>query len=129
MVSPIETLLLVEDNEDSAIHTSQIVRKIIPNVAIVLQTSGEDALNYLQSILRHPQLILLDIGLPRMDGFEFIKQMRLIKRLDPIPIVIVTGLSLDIAKAHEMNVAAGYIVKPVDSDRFREQLTHLGFIL
>lgn len=127
MVARIETILLLEDNEDSAIHTSYVVRKVMPNAAIVLQTTGENALAYLQKVLHPPQLIILDIGLPKMDGFEFILQMRTIKRLEPVPIIIVTGLPLDIAKAHEMNVAAGFIVKPIDVEHLQEQLITLGF--
>lgn len=123
----LETILVIEDDAVHAILTNRIIRKIVPSVAIAVQTTGEDALEYLQSVAHPPQLILLDIGLPRMDGFEFILQMRTIKRLNPVPIVILTGRPLDIAKAHEMNVAAGYIVKPMDAPHFREQLINLGF--
>lgn len=128
MGTRLETILVIEDDADHAILTSRVIRKVVSNVAIAVQNTGEEALDYLKSVAHPPQLILLDIGLPLMDGFEFILQMRTMKRLEPVPIVLVTGRPLDIAKAHEMNVAAGYIVKPMDSGHFREQLITLGFV-
>lgn len=127
MTTKLEYLLLVEDNDEDVQIATNIIRSVSANISIVVQNISEDALFYLQQVINPPQLILLDIGLPKMEGVEFIKQMRQIKTLQHVPIVILTGVALDIARAHAANVAAGYIVKPIEAKQFREILDKLGF--
>lgn len=124
----LELLLLVEDDPVEAQAAIDVIRQVSSNIAIVRQTISQTALTYLQQVNVSPQLILFDIGLPdRADGIQFIQDMRQIKHLASVPIVILTGLALDIARAHAANVAAGYIVKPVEVERLRELFTKLRF--
>lgn len=127
----LELIEIIEDNDADVAIISRILRLLVAHVAIVAHSSGERALEYLQQAAPRPQLILLDLSLPGMDGFEFIRQMREIKRLDTVLIVIITGAAMDIARAHAAEVAAGYLVKTVDSEKFAEQfkelLIRLGF--
>ena len=127
-MSKLELLLLVEDDPIEAQHVIDVVRQVSSNIAIVRQTISQTALDYLRQVKVSPQLILFDIGLPeRADGLGFIKEMRTIKPLETVPIVILPGLALDIARAHAANIAAGYIVKPVEIERLRDLLIKLGF--
>ena len=127
-MSKLELLLLVEDDDIEAQHVINVVRQVSSNIAIVRQTISQTALDYLRQVKVSPQLILFDIGLPEQaDGLGFIKEMRTIKPLESVPIVILTGLALDIACAHAANIAAGYIVKPVEIERLRDLLIKLGF--
>lgn len=125
----LEILLLVEDNQNDITLTQRVIVSVSSDIHIVVYLTGESALEYLQTTKEIPQLILLDIGLPKMDGIEFIRQMKLNKRLQPIPVVILTGLALDIARAHAADIAAGYIVKPIEGRQFKKQLIELGFEL
>jgi DNA-binding response OmpR family regulator len=53
--------------------------------------------------------------------------MKTIDKLKPVPVVILTGDPIEIARAHAADVAADYIVKPIEVKRFRDILDHLGF--
>lgn len=127
----LEILLLIEDNENDIALISRMLRQLLSFVAIVVHSTGESALDYLHQTKHIPQIIFLDLSLPGMDGFEFIRRMREIKRLDNIPVVIITGASMDIARAHAAEIAAGYLIKNVDVERlavqFKELLINLGF--
>jgi len=126
-MTKLEILLLVENNQPDIEIATRIIRTVSSNISIVVQDISEAALIYLRQVVSPPQLILLDIGLPKMEGIEFIKQMRQIKFLQSVPIVILTGVALDIARAHAADVAAGYIVKPIEVTQFKEILDKLGF--
>lgn len=127
-MTKLELLLLVEDDDLEAQAAIDVVHKVSANIAIVRQTISQDALSYLRQVNVAPQLILFDIGLPeKTDGIKFIQEMRLIKTLESVPIVILTGIALDIARAHAANIAAGYIVKPVEVERLRELFSKLRF--
>lgn len=128
MMTKLELLLLVEDDDLEAQTAINVVRKVSANIAIVRQTISQTALDYLKQANATPQLILFDIGLPeKTDGIKFIQEMRQIRTLSDVPIVILTGIALDIARAHAANIAAGYIVKPVEVERLRELFIKLGF--
>lgn len=129
-------ILLVEDNED---HAELIKRSLAENrVAnrIIWVDNGEKALHYLLHQEEYlgpgaspaPNLILLDLRLPRMDGLEVLKQIKGHGELRHIPVVILTSSAAetDIAKAYELN-ANSYIVKPLDFLKFTELLDDLGF--
>lgn len=122
----LEILLLVEDREADIELTKQVIHKISAGISVVVHSMGETALDYLTAVINPPQLILLDLGLPGMDGIEFIKQMKTIKRLKPIPVVILTGAAMDIARAHAEDVTA-FILKPMSAGEFNRILQKLGF--
>ncbi len=122
----IHILLLVEDNENDVIMTRRAILAINPAIDIVIHTSGEAALDYLKSEQPRPQLILLDLKLPGMNGLEFVKRMKLIKGLDTIPVVVVTGFASDILQAHEANAAIGFIIKPIEINEIQDILKKVG---
>jgi len=79
-------------------------------------TDGAAALNYLAGAAEGPpQLILLDLGLPKIDGFEVLRQIKAEPRTRNIPVIVLTASnrSKDIVTCQRLG-AAGYIVKPVD---------------
>lgn len=127
MTTKLEILLLVEDDPDEAQHAIKVIREVSANIAITVQKINSDALTYLRQVNQPPQLIVLDIGLPKLDGIKFIRDMKTIDKLKPVPIVILTGDPIEIARAHAADVAADYIVKPIEVKRFRDILTGLGF--
>ncbi len=122
----LEILLLVEDNENDVILTRRVILDINPNINLIIHTSGESALDYLRSEQPRPQLILLDLKLPGMNGLEFVRQMKMIKGLEPIPVVVVTGFASDVLQAREANAAIGFIIKPIEVTEIREILLRTG---
>ncbi len=128
-------ILLVEDNPA---HAELIIRGLtdgrIAN-RVVHVSDGEEALDYLfrggnyadPETSPRPNLILLDLRLPRVDGLEVLKKIRT-SSLNGMPVVILTTseADADMARAYEYN-ASSYLVKPLDFTKFKTMLDDLGF--
>jgi len=132
-------ILLVEDDPAHA----EIVRRNFVNfrmanrpVQLVHVADGEDALDYLFSrgkfqnpgLSPRPNLILLDLRLPKVDGLEVLKIVKADADLVSIPVVVLTTSSAeaDVAKAYESH-ANSYLVKPMDLSQFNKLMDVLGF--
>src|SRR3954454_135097 len=120
---PIE-ILLVEDNPGDVDLTREGLQegKVHNNLSVV--GDGEEAMAFLRREGRYadaprPELILLDINLPRMNGREVLARIKGDDRLRCIPVVILTSSKAeeDILKSYKLN-ANCYITKPVDLDQF-----------
>ncbi|MBF0562218.1 MAG: response regulator [Alphaproteobacteria bacterium] len=119
------TILLVEDDPADAhlVQAAFIENRVLVDLRHVMD--GVEAFNYLR---RHgeshrdavrPDLILLDLNMPRMDGREFLTAIKIDDALRSIPVVILTTSEVerDIVASYKLG-AAGYIVKPVDFEQF-----------
>jgi two-component system, chemotaxis family, response regulator Rcp1 len=122
-VRPIE-ILLVEDNPGDVRLTIEALKdsKVHNHLSVV--TDGEEAMAFLLGrephVGRpHPDLVLLDLNLPRKDGREVLADIKADASLRRIPVVILTasGAEEDILRAYDLN-ANCYITKPVDLDQF-----------
>ena len=102
-------ILVVEDTEDNR----QIIRDLLSSVGyeLIEATDGAEGVALAQS--QHPDLILMDIQLPEMDGYEATRRIRAIPELARVPIVAVTSYapSGDEAKTREAG-CDGYVAKP-----------------
>jgi two-component system response regulator len=129
-------ILLVEDNPA---HAELIIRSLedheIPN-EINHVSDGEAALHFLHREGKYkdpnssprPDLILLDIRMPKIDGLEVLKRIRSNEDLEPIPTVILTtsGAERDVLEAYRLH-ANSYLVKPLDFGQFERLMDDLGF--
>jgi CheY-like chemotaxis protein len=125
-------ILLVEDDpaDQKLIKTSMLNQKI-DNELIAMDT-GEAALEYLahsksgEAGYSTPDLILLDLNMPGMDGRDFLRRLKADDVLDTIPVVILTtsDSEQDILETYKLQ-ASGYIKKPPTIDGFREVLSQL----
>lgn len=129
-------ILLVEDNSD---HAELVIRSMqdhkISNRIKHLK-DGAEALDYLfnqgefSNLAENPNpnLILLDLRLPKIDGLEVLKNIKESEQLKKIPVVILTSSDAeqDIAKAYSHH-ANSYLVKPMDYTKFVELMQELGF--
>ncbi len=117
-------ILLVDDDDVDAIITQRAVNDLKITNELIRKVDGEDALDYLrdQSNAR-PCVILLDLNMPRMNGFEFLKVAKADPELRRIPVVVLTTSDVDqnILDSFDLGVA-GYIVKPVDYKQFLEAM-------
>ncbi len=126
-------ILLVEDDlaDQKLIKRSLSKEKIINEIHIA--NDGEEALAYLQRSKNGdgetpmPDLILLDLNMPRMDGKEFLRLMKLDDELSLIPVVILTtsDSDKDILESYKLQ-AAGYIKKPVSLQEFQDVIQNLS---
>jgi CheY-like chemotaxis protein len=113
-----ETLLYVEDDPDHADLVLDTLSRHKTPARIVHVEDGEAALAYLHSHTdeqRRPRLILLDLRLPKVDGFEVLRTVKTTPGLSTIPVVVLTTSSsrVDVARAYADHVNS-YLVKPDD---------------
>jgi len=122
---PVE-ILLAEDNPGDVTLTKKALEegKLANNLHVT--TDGVDALEFLRQEGEYedaprPDLVLLDLNMPRKDGEDVLKEMQADDRLSRIPVVVLTSSESeeDIAKSYELNANA-YLTKPVDFDGFVE---------
>jgi two-component system response regulator len=128
-------ILLVEDNQDDmdlALHALR--REKLANLIFVAR-DGEEALDFLfcrgafaqRSFDHPPKLVLLDLKLPKVDGIEVLRQVKLDPRTKTIPVVIMTSSKEERDLVNTYNLGANsYIQKPVDFDQFRETVKTAG---
>ena len=122
-VQPIE-VLLVEDDPGDVLMTREAFKdyKIANNLSVV--TNGEDAIAYLRKLGPYadattPDLILLDLNLPRRDGREVLREVKGDADLRRIPVVVLTTSDAeeDVMASYDLHANA-YVRKPVDFDQF-----------
>ncbi|WP_431061631.1 response regulator [Methanobacterium sp.] len=120
----VTNILLVEDNPADARLIEEVLKDTNANNKLHVVKDGVDAMNFLYkkeefSDAPRPDIILLDLNLPRKDGREVLKEVKENEELKSIPIVILTTSSAneDIIKTYN-NHANCYITKPVDFDQF-----------
>ena len=128
-------ILLVEDNPDDRDLTLRALRKNNISNEVVMAKDGVEALDYLFATGAYsgrdsrilPQVVLLDLKLPRLDGVEVLKQIRAHPDTRRLPVVILTTSAEqgDIATSYDHG-ASSYIRKPVDFGEFQEAVRQLG---
>ena len=130
-----EVILLVEDNTDDELMTRRVLEKNNLCNELVVARDGEQALDYLfgtglyegrdTSIM--PQLILLDLMLPKVDGFEVLERVRSDESTSQLPVVILTSSPEELACAEGFVRGANSCVrKPVDFLEFHAAVKELG---
>jgi two-component system response regulator len=130
-----KTILLVEDNpDDEALTLRALKRNNILNEVVVAR-DGAEALDYLFARGAHserddcglPEVVLLDLKLPKVDGLEVLRQIRENKSTRRLAVVILTSSNedRDIAAGYDLG-ANSYIRKPVDFNQFMEAVRQLG---
>jgi len=120
----VKPIMLVEDDEVDAMTVERALKDIKAINNLVREADGREALDYLTDRENpKPCVILLDLNMPRMNGFEFLRVVKADDILKRIPVVVLTTSSADqdIVESFKMNVA-GYIIKPVDYKKFVEAI-------
>ena len=128
-------ILLVEDNPDDVQLTLRALKKNKIMNEVVVAQDGVEALEYLFGTGKYagrdtkalPQVVLLDLKMPKMDGHEVLQRIRKDERTKLLPIVILTTSSEDRDRVESYKVGANsYIRKPVDFNQFAEAVSQLG---
>jgi two-component system response regulator len=128
-------ILLVEDNVDDVALTLRALKKNNLTNEVVVASDGVEALDYLFGTGRHagrdtsvmPQLVLLDLKLPKVDGLEVLQRLRADPRTQLLPVVILTSSTeeRDLISGYSLG-ANSYVRKPVDFTQFVEAARTLG---
>ena len=111
------TILLVEDDELDVISVERSLKKLESEYILYTAYNGIEALKILRDpeVPLTPDVILLDINMPRMNGIEFLKVVREDKKLKDLKVFIMTTSSeeMDRSEAEKLGIA-GYIIKPLN---------------
>ena len=130
-----KAILLIEDNPDDVKLTLRAFKKNNIQNEIIVAHDGVEGLDYLfgtgpyvgrdTSIV--PQIVLLDLKMPKMDGLEVLKRIRADERTKLLPVVILTSSKeeQDIVKGYSLG-ANSYVRKPVNFGEFTEAVRQLG---
>jgi CheY-like chemotaxis protein len=129
-MKPVE-ILLVEDNEGDIILTTEALEEGKINNSISVVKDGWEAVQFLEKQngyedVSTPDLILLDINLPKLNGHEVLNHIKSNPELTHIPVVMLTTSSseIDVMKSYK-NHANCYITKPVDVNNFLDVITRI----
>lgn len=128
-------ILLIEDNPDDELLAVRALRKNNIGNEIVVARDGVEALDYLfgtgkyngRDLSEMPQIILLDLKLPKIDGLDVLKKIRSDDRTKLLPVAVLTSSKeeKDLISSYSLG-ANSYIRKPVDFDQFCECVRQLG---
>jgi CheY-like chemotaxis protein len=112
-------VLLIEDNLIEIMKMKRTVSYLKLNHTLNFANNGEEALDILEDKTNYPDLILLDLNMPKLDGKEFLLILKNNTHLKHIPIVILTtsGNQKDIHECYILGIA-GYILKPLKYDDY-----------
>lgn len=129
------TILLVEDNSSDEELTLRALKKTNFVSHIVVVRDGSEALDYLfgkgsyaeRDLRKMPQIIFLDLNLPKIGGIEVLKKIRDDERTKLLPVVVLTSSKQekDILEVYRLG-ANSYVVKPVDFTQFAMVVQELG---
>jgi DNA-binding response OmpR family regulator len=130
-----ETLLLVEDDPQAVILLRRLFKKRGFDVTVAVASDGAEALQYLtgpvteeQTLHELPALVLLDLDLPKVHGFEVLKRLRAHPRTKTLPVIILTSdREADAATGYALG-ANSFMRKPLDFEEFSRTLTAIGLV-
>jgi len=118
-----KSILLLEDDTVDVMTIKRALKQLNVDNPLKLAGNGEEGLGYLNQTTELPGLIILDINMPKMNGLEFLEQIKKNEKWRVIPVVILTT-SLDQNDkwtSFQLGIT-GYMVKPVDYDRFKDMM-------
>lgn len=114
-----KTILHIEDSPDNRL----LVRRLLlsEDYEVVEAENATQAIKVLETL--HPNLILMDINMPDLDGYQLTAKLRCDSRLNDVPIVAITANVMRGDRERTVQAGCdGYIEKPIDVDRFLEQV-------
>lgn len=128
-------ILLVEDNQDDEVLTLRAFKKSNIRNPVIVARDGAEALDYLfgrnayagRDMSIQPQVVLLDVHLPKLDGLEVLRHIREDERTRLLPVVMLTSSNeeRDMSGSYQLGVNS-YVRKPVDVTSFFEAVRQLG---
>jgi two-component system, response regulator len=130
-----KTILLVDDDRNDVLLAQRALKKSNVTNTVVVANDGQEALDYLHCRGKYvdrdpdcdvPVIVLLDLKMPRVDGLEALKQIRLNPKTKNLPVVMLTSSreDIDIIRSYDLGCNA-FVRKPVDFDQFAEAIKQL----
>lgn len=116
-------VLMIEDNEQNAYLATFLLTS--HGYEVTLARDGVEGLELARTLV--PDYVLLDIQLPKMDGYEVARRLRQIPALDRVPIIAVTSYAMEGDRQKSLDAGCtGYIEKPINPESFVQEMERLG---
>jgi two-component system response regulator len=128
-------ILLVEDDADHRTLVREVLRRMAPDIPIHEAMDGAEAMSWMRQRIGNPSsmpggVVILDLGLPRISGFQVLEWMREMPPLAHVPVVVLTASENPMDADHAFNLGArGYFQKPADFRQYQqifERVFHLA---
>jgi CheY-like chemotaxis protein len=117
------TVLIIDDSQDDILIAERIFQKIRPDIRTEFALSGEAGLARLRHGDGLPALILIDLKMPGIGGFDTLRQIRADERLKNIPVIVVTSSSLESDVKESLAAGADFFLnKAFDIDQFSKDI-------
>ena len=128
-----KTLLLVEDDPQAVLLARRTFKKMGLELALVVASDGAEALRYLiethtenQGVRQLPAVVLLDLDLPKVHGFEVLKRLRAHPRTKALPVIILTSSDRESDAVHGYTLGANsFMRKPLNFQELMRNLSNL----
>lgn len=121
-------ILLIDDNRGDAILAERAFRELQPSPEVTIASTGEAALAILKREGEYaetpaPDVVMLDLGLPRMSGLDVLTAIKTDEALRHIPVIVMSayGAGQNVLKAYQTHANA-YLVKPSDLNQYRDTI-------
>ncbi len=115
-------ILAIDDNPDNLVSLKALIKESFPDASFFSATNGMKGIEL--AIINNPDVILLDIVMPEMDGFEVCKKLKVTEVLNDIPVVFITALKGDtLSRLHALEAGAeAFLAKPIDEYELTAQI-------
>jgi DNA-binding NarL/FixJ family response regulator len=119
-------ILLIDDDQIERLKFKRVCQKNNFNHVILEAKNGEEAIDLLSNEDHSPDLILLDLNMPKMNGIEFLTKLKSMDRVAFIPIVIISSSNNfnDVKECYKIGIA-GYIIKPLHYEDYSNRIVSL----
>lgn len=117
-----KTILIIDDDDNDVLLVERTLRKLDPDLRVEAVLSGEAGLSFLGNERELPALVLLDLKMTGISGFDTLRSIRTNEHLKNVPVVVLTSSDLqsDLERAHE--AGAVKVVQKSIGDKFRRDL-------
>ncbi|MCK9475664.1 MAG: response regulator [Candidatus Muirbacterium halophilum] len=115
-------ILIVDDSPEIRLIATKLIENSFENIEIITASNGSEAIELIKERNERPDLILLDIMMPIMDGFEVIEQLKLHKINIPIMMITAKREQSSVVRAIQSGMVKDYIVKPFDKEMILEKI-------
>jgi two-component system, response regulator len=114
-----DSILIIDDNRDDIEITRIALEEIGRKEKVEASTDGYQAMKHLREMEKLPALVLLDLKMPGMSGFDCLREIRNDERLKPLPVIVLTSSSLESDRQKSIEAGANsFLYKTIDIDRF-----------
>jgi CheY-like chemotaxis protein len=120
------SILLVDDDKIERLKFNKVCKEVKSERTIFEAINGEEAFAFLDNKIYSFDLIITDINMPRMDGFEFLSSLRNHPKYKSIPVVVISTSerNIDLKRAYQLGIS-GYFSKPLKYSEYKKKVTSL----